>query len=420
MSINQQTIDRHKYTDFLVGLSVDIYVGCQCGLRTTSRIIQYLNNRLKWELKDTPSMGSIKNWVEKSGYSIYKEPPIKYNDKDYAMITDESMMIGSEKMLLTIGIKANKETQSALSFQDIDVLDISVRHSWNAEKIAEVLSKIEGNVNKPPLYVISDNASTISKSIRIQGHAHIQDVGHTLAMFIERKYKHYAPFKAYIKDLSMVKFKENMKLTSYLLPPKQRGMARFMNLTPCIQWSMKILKSFNMLSEIEKNVFSFLKTHHKIINELYEIAQAFNEVSKELKNNGLSYKTIRKCQGMINPLFTSKHKGVIEVAENFMKYMGELQNKLPNKNANWHVSSDIIESLFGHYKNRKSKNPLDGVTRQVLFLPLLTKIDSKTGRSDICFKKSLEQNLLSDLKQWSNDKLTENLAVKRRKVLNAA
>jgi len=404
----------------MVGMCVDIYVGCQCGFRTTADIVKYLNGRLKWGLSETPSMGSIKNWVEKSGYSVYKEPSSKYQEDDYALITDESMMIGSEKLLLTLGMKANKERETALSFQDIDVLDISVKPSWNAEKIAEVLANIEDKINKPPSYVLSDNASTISKAIRIQEYEHVRDIGHTLAMFIERKYKNDASFIAYTKAISGVKFRENMKPVSYLLPPKQRVIARFMNIASNIDWSKKILKSFDLLSESEQKVFSFMTEHNQIVEELYEITKACNEISKHLKNNGLSHKTIKDCYKMIEPLHTSKFSGVIEISECFMKYLMELHNKLPNKNSNWYVSSDIVESLFGSYKSRKSSNPLDGVTRQVMILPVLTRINPKTGISNICFKSALESNSLSDLKQWSYSNLTENLAVKRRKILNAA
>jgi hypothetical protein len=193
-----------------------------------------------------------------------------------------------------------------------------------------------------------------------------------------------------------------------------------MNLSPCIQWSKKILNSFGLLSEDEQNIFNFLKRHHDIIDELYQVTQAFSDISQQLKNNGLSYKTIKKCHNMINPLLSSKYEGVIKVVESFGKYLAELQNKLPDKNVTWHISSDVVESLFGHYKTRKSSNPLNGVTAQVMMIPMLTRIDSKTGASNICFKSALESVFLSDLKLWVNDNLTENLTVKRKKILHAA
>jgi hypothetical protein len=76
--------------------------------------------------------------------------------------------------------------------------------------------------------------------------------------------------------------------------------------------------------------------------------------------------------------------------------------------------------MFGYYKSRKSPNLLNGVTTRVCILPVLTKMDSRTGRSTICFKSALEHVFLRDLHDWKVNNLTENLTVKRKKTLNSA
>ena len=86
----------------------------------------------------------------------------------------------------------------------------------------------------------------------------------------------------------------------------------------------------------------------------------------------------------------------------------------------WNISSDIPESVFGVYKQRKSPNSLNGVTSYVLLLPLLTEVSPKTGAVGLNFKKALEAVFLRDIKSWTKDNLSENLTVKRRKTLNAA
>jgi hypothetical protein len=81
---------------------------------------------------------------------------------------------------------------------------------------------------------------------------------------------------------------------------------------------------------------------------------------------------------------------------------------------------DGIESLFDYSKSRKSPNSLNGVTRQVLLWPLRTKIDAKTGTSNICFTSALETVFMKDLDTWQRESLTENLTVKRRILLMAS
>lgn len=371
-------------------------------------------------LDEIPSYVSVKNWVEKCGLSVYQNSHLKHNKEDYGLITDESMMIGSEKMLLTLGTKAKKENTKALNHQDIEILDISVKPSWNSEKIANVFTNIEDFMGKSPSYIISDNASTIKKAVRIQGVKHIRDVSHTLSMFVEREYKNKESFKAFTKDMANVKFRENMKSTSYLLPPKQRVIARFMNLTACVAWAKKLLQNFERLTGTEQSVYNFLIDHHQIIDELHEVTETINKVSKCLKNNGLSKSTIHECYETISFLHSSQYKSVVKISLEFRKYLLEEENKLPDSKVVWNCSSDVIESLFGKYKRRKSHNSLNGVTSNVLMLPVLTKINPDTGQSSINFKDAMESVFLHDIEQWRNDNLTDNLVIARKKILNRA
>ncbi len=414
--MEQHQIERHKYTDLLVSMSVELYASCGCGFRSIEKILNYLNSKLQWGLEDVPCYVSIKNWVEKSGYSIYCDPELKTQSSGYATIVDESMMIGSEKLLLTLGVKSDKIDIRPLKFNDVNVLDISVRKSWNSTSIADVFSKIEDKMGLPPTYVISDNASTITKAIRDKSYIHVRDVSHTMSMFVERQYKNDASFIAFTKEIAAVKFKEIMRPSSYLLPPKQRTIARFMNLSQSVDWAERMLKSFNRLSDQEQQIFGFLHNHILIIRELSEILERINLVSKRIKNEGISMITINNCKKELYTLTLSSSQRVSTAAKQILYYLDDENNKLTNDKTIWNASSDIIESIFGHYKTRKSPDTLNGVTLQVLLLPLMTKIDTENGISTINFKTTLEQIFLRDLKDWKDDHLTENMAIKRNKI----
>lgn len=401
-------------------MCVEIYTSLQCGLKKTSTLIAYLNKTLRLSIKDIPSPNSIKNWVLKAGYSLYEESSESFKTEDYAEIIDESMMIGSEKLLLTLGIKSNKKDDIPMTKRDVEILDISIRSSWNSENIAKVLTKIEDKVGKKPAYIISDNVATICKATRNNNSKHIRDVGHTLALLAERKYKNDPEFKSFTKEVAAVAFRENMKTTGYLLPPKQRTIARFMNLSSLVHWSQRMLKIFSNLSDEEQKVFGFLKNHEPIINELTEVIRVHNQLLSTLKSKGLSFKNILDCEEYITPLFETPYLRVRQLANSIMSYLLEDFLKLENADCVWHCSSDIIESIFGTYKSRKSKNKLNGVTSLVLMLPILTKMNQENGKTNINFKKKLECVFLKEIKQWQEANLTENLTLKRRSKLKVA
>jgi hypothetical protein len=68
------------------------------------------------------------------------------------------------------------------------------------------------------------------------------------------------------------------------------------------------------------------------------------------------------------------------------QYLKEESEKLPSTKTCWHASSDVIESIFGVYKDRKSPNHLHGVTPFIFFLPLHTGIGKKDGIVPFNFK----------------------------------
>ena len=417
--VEQNSIKGHKYRDLIVALCVNFYVKRGCSFRQTAGIMSDLNESLSLSLDSIPSPNTIKNWVLKAGYALYNEGVDEFKESEYCTISDESMMIGSEKMLLTLAANSEKSEKKALAVNDIRIIDISVAPSWSGETISKVFSDIETKMGKSPIYVISDNASTFNKAIRESGYPHIRDVSHSFALITKRIYENNEQFKSFTKALSSVSFKENMKLTAYLLPPKQRTTARFMNVAPLVEWAVKMHQKLDNLSDVEQETYGFLKEDEAIIKELSEVFQMYESVLPMLKIEGLSEKTKKRSIKLIRSFFKSKYSRVKKIAKEIKQFLTEEVKKQQNTKSVYNCSSDIIESLFGVYKNRKSKNKLNGVTNLVLFLPVMTKLNDE-NKTKLNFKEIMERTSLKEIHQWKKDNLTENLVVKRRKVLNAA
>ena len=56
---------------------------------------------------EVPAYTTIGYWAQELGLSVYKESCTLFKGKRYALVVDESMMIGSEKMLLTLAVAAD-------------------------------------------------------------------------------------------------------------------------------------------------------------------------------------------------------------------------------------------------------------------------------------------------------------------------
>lgn len=214
----------------MVALSVAFYARLSVGSRQIVEIFNILNEFMGNVFGKVPAYTTIGYWTQELGLSVYKESCSLFKDKRYALIVDESMMIGSEKLLLTLAMPAIN-AGSAITEKDITIVDISIAKSWNGTSIKNVLEKVADKIGHKPEYVISDNGSTVCKAVRDAGYAHHLDISHTLGMFLERVYKKEADFQELSNNVQLARFKYNMQDVAYVQPPSQRSIARFLNMS---------------------------------------------------------------------------------------------------------------------------------------------------------------------------------------------
>jgi hypothetical protein len=193
---------------------------------------------------------------------------------------------------LTLGVEAEKQDTEALQHNSVKVLDISVAAKWNSATIKEILTETANKIGHEPLYAISDNDSKLCKSFSEKACIHIRDVGHSMAKFIEQIYGKDQEFQQYTKKLSEVKIREVMRPSSYLLPPRQRTIARFMNLSPIIKWSKQMYENFSKLTAEEAKNFKFVKQYILLIDELEQIFHCVDSILKKAKILGFSKENI--------------------------------------------------------------------------------------------------------------------------------
>lgn len=134
----------------MVSLSVAFIHRLQIGSRQIVEIFNILNQFMNNAFGKVPAYTTISYWAQRLGLSVYKESCKLFKDKRYTLIVDESMMIGSEKLLLTLAAPADN-TGSAITEKDITIVDISVAKSWNGVTIKtswrKLLTKSVINLN---------------------------------------------------------------------------------------------------------------------------------------------------------------------------------------------------------------------------------------------------------------------------------
>ena len=130
---------------------------------------------------------------------------------------------------------------------------------------------------------------------------------------------------------------------------------------------------------------------------------------KLLKNRGLNISTYHQSIELLKKLpRNSKIRKTIRVwLEKHIKIQKKLTPyPLP-------ISSDIIESLFGKFKNRLERSPQSDMNRSVLLIPLLCGTLDKEKLSTI-----LKNTKHKELKEWEEENIPYSVRKQRMKFFN--
>lgn len=399
----------------MVALSVAFYSRLSVGSRQVVEIFNILNEFMGGMFGKVPAYTSIGYWAQELGLSVYKESCSLFKDKRYALIIDESMMIGSEKLLLTLAVPADNEGH-VITEKDIVIVDISIAKSWNGTTIEDVLKKVAEKIGHDPEYVISDNGSTIGKAVRDAGYRHHLDISHSLGMFLERVYKNEPDFQELSKKVSDARLKYNMQEVAFIQPPSQRSIARFINMSKWIEWASRMQYVYHTLRDDIKSIYGFIPQNASLVDELSEVMSCINRIEKDIKNNGISHESAARCKQLVRNTLMSGNERQHKIGTFILEYL-DRETSFMDEDESHNASTDTIESTFGVVKARKSDDKLAGVTPIILMMPLRLHFADKTRRVNFNFKERLETGRHCHIKEWTDVNLSPNLVIKRRETI---
>lgn len=190
-----------------------------------------------------------------------------------------------------------------------------------------------------------------------------------------------------------------------------------------VDWVGKTINVYESLSPEMKETLTFIKEHKSLIDELRKVMNCIEGILDRCKNDGLSKFTSLHCKyaaskELVTPRDATKR--MQKVGCKIVAYFMQEEKLLESDTARHNISSDIIESIFGEYKDRKSPNKLCGVTSYVLVLPLFGCLKTREDRLSFDFKTKMEAVGLADIKEWKDLYLLDNWAQKRTETLGKA
>lgn len=424
-AIPDKHVKGYKYGTRIIAIALCLYACVHnLGSRGVVRILEVFNKAYGGHLfKDIPSHQTVEDWAEKAGLNELINAHTVFDGKKYAEIIDESIFINKQKVLLELAVE-DKTYDRPLKLSDVHVIGMSISPSWASDNVKAQLDITASKTSGTRSYIVSDQGWNLKAAARDAGIMHHYDISHSFGIILKSAYGKDPDFVAYTKLLEKKRLEYHLTDMAYLLPPKQRAIARFMNCFDWVEWSHEMLERYNTLNGKEKDAYSFICEYKGLIEEMYQLMGYFRKALAECKNSGLTSALAEKymrssMDEIVMPLGTSRR--MQSAGLGICSYFHREHKLLLESNDYSHIiSSDIIESGFGVFKGESSPNKLQGVTGHALLFPLSLKFSDDEEWKHFDFKQCMENTRFADVKDWKNLNLLDNMVVKRNEILKKA
>lgn len=389
-----------------------VYAGCSP--YQVVKCIEVLNHMLKGVFKESPAHTTIRTWLTKAGVDRLKNRPKSMEDA-YSIIIDASISVGGQQLMVALKVPAD-HAGHAINCSDTEVVGMKVEEGWTADKVKEFVDDTTKEQGYSPHYAISDNGANLKKAIGLIGLPHHRDIGHTFATFIKKVYEkdsEYAELSRLVGKTKHLALSE----VAYLMPCKQRSIARFMNLYPMVGWSSSILANYHMLNAVERFHFSFIPRNASLINELDENLSCLETIMTMCKNEGFSMNTVSRCKSLVRKEMMPGAERSRLLSGMVLQYLDKEAALLTEAHPCHNISSDIIESSFGVLKDHMPACHISGFTESVLRLPLLSMFSNMDTNYAPIVRGMLERSSIRCVNEWKKQNLKPNPLIERRKKL---
>ena len=193
-----------------------------------------------------PSFSAIRSWLLRVGLYALTRPLDK--SVPWVWLADHTIQIGVQKILVILGCPMNHVPfgQRALQLSDLQLVALVPMEKSNGALVEAELEQAIERTGRPRL-IVSDQGSDLRKGIAdfqswYPRTAYVPDVAHFGATLLEHAWDDEPRWQQFIKELQSTSAKLRQTKSAYLLAPRMRAKARFMNVHVQLRFARRVMK----------------------------------------------------------------------------------------------------------------------------------------------------------------------------------
>ncbi len=362
----------------VVLIIVRLSVGASISFRGCPKVLYIFFSSVP-SLKNTkvPSRITAQRWMAKLGYHKLHSDLEKMDD--WIILIDESIQVGSEKLLVILGCREKDLPRGrSLKLEDLTPLHAVVLTKSDSGFILKALEAVKLRVGSIK-GVCSDECSNLVNAVNLYKNenpdvVHIPDIVHKLANFLRKRLKDEAEWEQFIKSVNTAKVKMYNTSIAYLAPPALRGKSRFLNLEVLVNWASDTLNILKTGSSFENYNPKDAEKHLGWLRQFEESIKYYENLVELacIARHLVREKGIHRCIAddfAIEFESASPKEGwdvaTSRMADQIYKFLEEQGNKI-EKGRILLGSSEVIETFFGKYKSMQGNQTKAGFSGLIL------------------------------------------------------
>ena len=359
-----------------------------------------------------PSFSAIRSWLLRVGlYALTR--PLQRRPHGWVWLVDHTIQIGTLKILVILGCPLDRVPfgERALQLADLQMVAlVPMEQSTGAAVDRELDRAVERT--GAPAQIVADQGSDLKKGItdfcnwEIRT-AYVPDVAHYGASLLERSWSDRPRWREFYSQLQSTSTKLRQTKAAYLLAPRPRSKARFMNVGVQLRFACRVLKLLTRPAPHEKAMayYGWLLDYQADVAVWQREHGLVQTTIELLRVHGLhaeSLAELEKCWGPISGPDSTR-----EIAQGLRAYI--TQHKPKDEAGRFVASSEVLESAFGKLKRLERDQSGDGLTGLVLALGAMMGTMSD---EDLC--QALQATPEKKAKNWVKNKLGQTMQWLRR------
>ena len=325
-----------------------------------------------------PSASGTRWWLQRLGlFALCERLDIA---ADWVDLLDHSVQIGTVKVCVILGLRLSERPSPArpLCHSDVRLLTLIPTENSSGETVSQQLEAVSQRTGNPRS-IVHDHGSDVKKGSELFAARHpdtvlVYDAAHHAACVLKRRFEADARWTDFLGRLGQAKARCQQTADAYLLSPSLRPKARDMNLAPVLRWARQILALMDrgsaggLASARALARYGWLREFRAAIGHWSRAESTLRCGVEFVRTQGLSRGSDSALARVLSTRPARERQRVLEAE--LVEFVRR-QSAAARPGEVLVGSTEVLESVFGKWKNLERQESQSGVTSLVLSLGAL-------------------------------------------------